>query len=118
VTAALRRLDPAALCGAWWALRAVRRVRRDLRSRPVETVRLPSPRGIPARGERGVYAVLKRLAPTCLERALVLQRWLAWRGEPRTVVIGVTAPGPDFRAHAWLDGESAPEFHEVARVAP
>jgi hypothetical protein len=59
--------------------------------------------------------VLRRLEPSCLERALVLQRWLAAHGEPRVVVIGVTA-AQDFRAHAWLDGEPAPGFHEIARV--
>jgi hypothetical protein len=114
----LRRLDPAALLGAWWALRAVRRARRELRTGPVEAVRLPLPPRLPTGGERGVHAVLRRLEPSCLERALVLQRWLAARGQPRAVVIGVTAPGPGFRAHAWLDGEAAPEFHEIARVAP
>jgi hypothetical protein len=118
VTAALRRLHPSAIRGAWWALRSVRRARRELRARPIEAVRLPTPRGVSARGDRGVYAVLHRLEPSCLERALVLQHWLSHRGEPRAVVIGVTAPGPDFRAHAWLDGESAPEFQEIARVAP
>jgi Transglutaminase-like superfamily len=95
-----RRLDPAALLGAWWALRAVRRARRDLSTRPVDSVRLPSPPRLPAAGERGVNAVLRRLEPSCLERALVLQRWLTARGQPRAVVIGVTAPGPGFRAHA------------------
>jgi hypothetical protein len=111
-------LDPAALRGAWWALRAVRRARRELRVRPVDAVRLPPPDGLPPGGERGVYAVLRRLRPSCLERAHVLQRWLAARGERREVVIGVTAPGADFLAHAWLDGEPAPDFQEIARVAP
>jgi hypothetical protein len=62
--------------------------------------------------------VLRRLEPSCLERALVLQRWLAARGDPREVVIGVTAPDAHFEAHAWLDGESPREFREIARVAP
>ena len=113
-----RRLHPAALLGAWWALRAVRRARRELRTRPVDAIRIPSPPRLPPAGERGVAAVLRRLEPSCLERALVLQRWLVVRGQPRAVVIGVTAPGGDFRAHAWLEGELAPEFHEIARVAP
>jgi Transglutaminase-like superfamily len=111
-------LDPPALRGAWWAWRAVRRARRQLRTRPVDVVRLPTPRRLPDRAERGVAAVLRRLEPSCLERALVLQRWLASRGEAREVVIGVTAPGPGFRAHAWLDGEPAPGFEEIARVGP
>jgi Transglutaminase-like superfamily len=112
------RLDPAALRGAWWALRAVRLARRELRARPVAAVRLPAPPSIPVRGDRGVQAVLGRLEPSCLERALVLQRWLAAHGEPRAVVIGVTTTDPVFCAHAWLDGETAPGFEEIMRVAP
>jgi hypothetical protein len=104
---------------AWWAALAVRRVRRELPVRPVHEVRLPEPPSAPGRrGERGVRAVIRRLEPSCLERALVLQRWLASRGDPREVVIGVTAPTAQFRAHAWLEGESPHEFQEIARVAP
>ncbi len=112
------RLDPAALQGAWWTLRAVRRARRELRADSVAAIRLPAPPDLPDRAERGVSAVLRRLEPSCLERALVLQRWLVSRDDPRAVVIGVTAPGDDFRAHAWLDGEPAPEYHEIRRIAP
>jgi len=38
-------------------------------------------------------------------RALVLQTWHAAQGQPRDLVIGVTPPGEDFKAHAWLDGD-------------
>jgi len=113
----MRRLWGAA-AGAWWALRAVRRARRQLRAGGYDAVRLPPPPRPRAGGDRGLDVVLRRLEPSCLERALVLQRWLAARDDRRTVVIGVTAPGPGFRAHAWLEGEHAPEFHEVARVPP
>jgi hypothetical protein len=107
-----------ALRGGWWALRAVRHVRRELRGLPVRAVRVPPPPA-PGRGvERGVRTVLQRLEPSCLERALILQRWLAARGELREVVIGVTAPGSDFEAHAWLDGEPSLQFQEIARLAP
>ena len=111
-------MDPIALRGAWWAFLAVRRTRRQLRDRPVEAVRLRPPRRCSDRAERGLGAVVRRLEPSCLERALVLQCWLACRGDRRAVVIGVTAPGPGFRAHAWLDGEPQSEFQEIARVAP
>ena len=111
-------LDRSALRGAWWALRAVRGVRRDLRARPLDAVRVPVPRGLPPRAGRGVFAVLRRLEPTCLERSLVLQRWLAAHGDERTVVIGVTAPTDEFRAHAWLEGEAAPGYHELKRIVP
>ena len=114
-----RTPDVAALRGAWWALRAVVAAHRQLRARPLAAVRLPAPPpGVPAAAERGVYAALRRLKPSCFERALVLQRWLACRGDSRAVVIGVTAAGRGFSAHAWLEGEHAPEYEEIARVAP
>jgi hypothetical protein len=114
----LRRVDAATLRGAWWALRAVRRTRRQLRRAPVEQARPPAPRALPTACGRGVHAVLRRLEPSCLERALVLQAWLTATGERREIVIGVTAPGAGFAAHAWLEGEPAPGFHEIARVLP
>lgn len=72
-----------------------------------------------ARARRGVSAVIGRLSPTCLERSLVLQRWLAACGQHRDVVVGVKV-GPDgaFSAHAWLDGEpgGAGDFQELHRL--
>jgi len=67
---------------------------------------------------RGVTAVLRRQRPTCLERAVVLQRWLASQGRYHDVVLGVTGPSAGFRAHAWVDGveaEPAP-FQELHRL--
>jgi Transglutaminase-like superfamily len=66
-----------------------------------------------------VQAVLSRTAPTCLERALVAQRWLAAHGDPREVIIGVITDGKSdialasggFAAHAWLEGEQQ-DIHE------
>jgi len=64
-----------------------------------------------------VAAVLARRPASCLERALVLQRWDAAHGRPRDVVIGVTSPA-DFSAHAWLDGDpaGAGPFQELLRL--
>jgi Transglutaminase-like superfamily len=93
-------------------------VRRQLDRLPVDRVRVRRPPSLPARAGRGVDAVLRRLEPSCLERALVLQRWLAARGDRRDVIIGVTAPGDGFRAHAWLEGENGSSFTEIARVGP
>ena len=55
--------------------------------------------------------------PTCLERALVLQRWYLAQGRRKAVLVGVTAPSSGFKAHAWLEGEqaSAGEFTELLR---
>ena len=48
---------------------------------------------------------LARLKPTCLERALVLEAWLAAEGTLRDVVIGVLPDGmKSAPAHAWVDG--------------
>ena len=50
------------------------------------------------------------------ERALVLQRWLSEHGIDKDVVVGV-ARSPDFRAHAWLEGETVDEqFQELMRL--
>ena len=113
-------LDPLVLRAAGWTLLAVRSTRRQLGSRPLYEVRVPDPPALPRRAERGVLAVLRRLEPSCLERSLVLQRWLAAQGEQRAVVVGASTP-EDFEAHAWLEGERLPAgtpFHEIARLAP
>jgi hypothetical protein len=112
------RLARSWLPGVWWACRSLRTVRRELRTGRYDRVALAPPPGLGPEAERGVHAVLRRLEPSCLERALVLQSWLGARGEPRDVVIGVTSPDDTFRAHAWLEGESAEGFLEIARVLP
>lgn len=87
-----------------WAVRACRRVRRQLSQGGLDTVRIPAP---PVGGDRDlVLRALRRANGNCLERALVLQRFYASQRSRRTVVIGVTAPSSGFHAHAWLDGET------------
>ena len=39
----------------------------------------------------------------------MLQRWEAGQGVPVELVVGVTAPGPGFRAHAWLTTDADAE---------
>jgi hypothetical protein len=114
----LRQLDTATLRAAWWTLVSVRSTRKALRTRPVGDVVVARPPRLPAHAGRGVHAVLKRVPNTCLERALVLQRWLAEHGTDRDVVVGVTGRS-DFRAHAWLDGERVDaDFQELTRLGP
>jgi hypothetical protein len=116
--ATIRRLDLATLRAAWWTQGALRRTRRTLRTRPIGDVVVGRPPPLPAHAGRGVYAVLRRVPATCLERALVLQRWLSEQGSAKDVVIGVTG-AQDFRAHAWLDGETVDEqFQELTRLRP
>ncbi|WP_082522703.1 lasso peptide biosynthesis B2 protein [Geodermatophilus sp. Leaf369] len=118
------RLAPATLRAAWWARTAVRRARRALAADGVDAVVAPPP-ALPAGARRGVEAVLRRTAPTCLERSLVLQAWLAAHGVPCEVVVGVAgSTGGDggVRAHAWLDVEAhdpvARGYREIHRLPP
>jgi hypothetical protein len=118
--ARLRRVDVASLRAAAWALRALRRTRRDLARRGLDGARVSAPPSLPAHARRGVLAVIRRRPNTCLERALVLQRWEAAHGAGADVVIGVPALGDDeFIAHAWLetmpDGQVG-SYHEIHRI--
>ena len=65
---------------------------------------------------------LNRLKPTCLERALVLQAWLAAHGAPRDVIIGIPPTGiRSGPAHAWVDGTdqvSPLGYLELHRLPP
>jgi hypothetical protein len=119
----LRSLEPSSLRAAWWAHRALRSARRQLKASGLDGLELPALPSLPARAGKGVSAVLRRQPTTCLERALVLQRWRAAHGEPRDVVVGVRAPGSGvFGAHAWLEDEELdPDqtgFKELLRVHP
>ena len=107
------------LRAAWWAYRCLCNARRRLAAGHMD-VRVAPP-ALPASAVRGVEAVLRRAQPSCLEAALVRQRWLEAHGVLCDVVIGVTAPSEGFRAHAWLEdpnesGARQP-WHELARLA-
>jgi len=113
----VRRLNLPMLRAAWWTWRSLRVTRRRLRESVLPEVVVDSPPRLPAHASAGVFAVLRRQPNTCLERALVLQKWLEAQGQDRDVVIGVTAAGKGFHAHAWLDGEPAPSsFRELTRL--
>lgn len=110
--------DIATLRAAWWALRAARRARRALSRDGVGPIALPPAPPLPAHAGRGVAAVLRRSSYSCLVRANVVQAWDAAHGRPRDLIIGVTGPGPEFRAHAWLAGDPAcheEQFRELLR---
>jgi hypothetical protein len=115
------RLRPSVLLGALWATVAARLVRRRLRDSGVHA-HVPRPPHLGPKGRLGVMAALSRLRPTCLERALVLQAWLAVEGKPRDVVIGVPREGmKSGPAHAWVDGTdaiSAATYLELHRLRP
>jgi hypothetical protein len=114
-----RRVDVATLRAALWAQRALLQARRELRNGRLEDIELIQPPSVPSTAERGVHALLRRRPATCLERALVLQRWHAARGRPREIVIGVRGPTEEFSAHAWLEGEpdgESRDFQELLRL--
>ena len=107
----------AAVLGGAWAARAALAAHRQLKTVALERVRLPAVPALPRGAGRGVQAVLRRTRPTCLERALVRQRWLASQGVRRDLVIGVRS-GPPFAAHAWLEGDppaSSAGYDELSR---
>lgn len=110
------------LRAALWAFRAVRSARRQLKRSGYESLTLPPVPPVPAAASRGVAVILRRLPATCLERAVVLQRWRTAHGDPRDIVVGVRGTKEDFKAHAWLDdehpGQDAGEFRELARLHP
>ena len=104
---------------ACWALRAVWTARAKLANTRFDHITLPSVPAVSASAELGVTIVLRYIGPTCLVRSIVRQSWYAAHGSPRDLVIGVTAPGQGFQAHAWLEGDSWSEqegFEELMRA--
>ena len=117
-----RRLTYDELRGVVWALRSVRAARHQLRRTGYQAISLPRVPSRPEASARGVRIVLDRLPATCLERAVILQRWRASLGDPRDVVVGVVGTGEEFRAHAWLDDEQPADdvtaYRELVRIHP
>jgi Transglutaminase-like superfamily len=116
-----RSLNVRTLRAAWWTHRALRRVRGELRNKGLQYSSAPKPPRLPRSAQRGVFGILRRERSTCLERALVLQRWHQSQGNPRDVVVAVKGPTLDFAAHAWLDGDPDGEagvFSELLRLPP
>jgi transglutaminase superfamily protein len=114
-------LNVRTLRAAWWTHRALHRVRGELRTKGLDYSAAPGPPRLPRAAQRGVFAVLRRERSTCLERALVLQRWHQSQGDPRDVVVAVKGPSMAFAAHAWLDGDAdgdAGAFSELLRLPP
>lgn len=116
------RFAPVTLYAAAWTVWAVARTRRSLKVDGLAAVRVAPPGRLPPGAGRGVLAVLRRLEPTCLERSLVLQSWLASHGRRYDVVVGVAREGRDMKAHAWLGYEVPPPdahgFRELHRIPP
>jgi Transglutaminase-like superfamily len=118
---ARRPPDLPTLRAAAWAAHGLWQARRTLRRDGMTGARVGAPPPLPRSAGRGVHAVLRRSPASCLERALVLQRWEAAHGAPAAVVIGVQGPARGFRAHAWLEGRAdrlAGTYEELVRLPP
>jgi hypothetical protein len=79
---------------------------------------VPPPPRLPANAGIGMDAVLARLEATCLEGAVVRQRWLAAHGIRRDLVIALPPHGFGATpAHAWVDGvdQVAGDYVELYR---
>ena len=116
------RFAPVTLYAAAWTVWAVVRTRRALKAHGLSAERVAPPKGLPWGAGRGVLGVLRRLEPTCLERSIVLQSWLASHGRPYDVVVGVANESGAVKAHAWLGYETPPPdssgFRELHRIPP
>lgn len=101
-----------------WALRAALAARREVRAGRMPPYALPPVPPVPESSVGMVQAVLAPRLFTCLVRASVRQAWHAAHGWRRDLIIGVRAPGEDFGAHAWLEGDhshSVAGYHELTR---
>lgn len=119
----LPRLSPHTLRAAWWALRSVRAARRDLRKNGLDARVAAPPPSLPWGSRTGVDGVLNRVSPTCLESALVKQRWLAAHRVSCDVIVGVARDEAGaVRAHAWLEGIASPaeyaKYSIIHRIPP
>jgi hypothetical protein len=115
---ACRAGDGLSLRTTWWSTIACLRVRRQLRRVGLAEVAVAGPPpGTGAHLERAMLAGLRLFPASCLEGALVRQRWYASRGVERELVIGVSSPSAGFRAHAWLDGETTANREQLVELA-
>ena len=117
-----RGVNVPTLRAAWWAARSVRRLRLGLRTTGLEA-QVGMPPRLPSSAVRGVTATAHWMRASCLERSLLLQKWLLAHDRPHTLVIGVPAAGTKpFIAHAWLEGHDRPDdsaaYAQLVRLDP
>jgi hypothetical protein len=103
------------LRAAWWAVFALRKLRGEISERGLEA-QVTGPPELAPEGLRGVEAALRRRHATCLERSLILQRWLMAHGATHEVLIGVSGGADRIEAHAWIDGYDPEAQEEGFRV--
>jgi hypothetical protein len=113
-----RRLWPAVAPPAlMWADDSLRHLRRTLPVAGIETRLSAPPRSrLPLTSAIDRWLGLR--GATCLERSLIMQRWLLTVGQPHDLLIGVQRPGGAVAAHAWLDHEDSRGYAVLLRLAP
>ncbi len=104
-SAAFILTSPGAARTLLWSVRMVGRVRKQLPQRPFSEVVLSTPPALDVRSRSAMNAGLRLRRASCLERALLRQRFDAANGVQRTLIIAVTSPADGFRAHSWLEGD-------------
>ena len=109
------------LRAAAWTFRALRSLRRELPNAGLDARVLPPPAAARA-SVRGIELALRSRRATCLERSLVVQRWLLAHERPHDVLVGVAGGADALDAHAWIDRYDAAAqgtgYELLARVAP
>jgi Transglutaminase-like superfamily len=103
-----------------WVDRGLADVRRSLQADGIDQARsrLTDP---PYAIRWLTFLVVARLSmqhATCLERSLIMQRWLMANGQPHDLLIGVRSPRETTIAHAWLDHEDSMSHHVLIRLPP
>jgi hypothetical protein len=107
---------------AGWAVLALRRLRRQIGREGLEVRVLSPPTTVGVEGVGGVESALRICRATCLERCLIMQRWLLAHDDPHEILVGVTGGSEAMEAHAWLHSydpdDSGRDFQLLTRVAP
>lgn len=106
--------DGSPLRAAWWAFTELVRVRRSLPQLGLR-MEVSNPPQLPNHALFGVRVVMRLGRATCLERALIIQRWKSAHGDAREVIIGVANSG-ELTAHAWIDGEHPQNLERFAEI--
>jgi len=113
-----RLVKAATLCplAVLWTELSLRGLQRDLADRRI-AARVPPHYLVSPLATVAARAWLRLRHATCLQRSLIMQRWLFAAGESHDVLVGVASSSP-ISAHAWLDHETAPGYKVIARLNP
>ena len=99
-----------------WTEVSLRGLQRDLADRRIAAT-VPPPYLVSPLATVAARLWLRVRRATCLQRSLIMQRWLFAAGESHDVLVGVASSSP-ISAHAWLDHEVAPGYKVIARLNP